>query len=361
MSFQHYKNVEHMKEQERGRVEVWIAPVWTAAVRVISADPDDSLHEVCEKHQIICGMETRCVNGSAVQWDVPVRTFAEQVIRLRITGLRGGANQDKQRIRSNPCNGSAFVTGVCPCLTVPFAIDEHFWRECIPNCRHQHVTSFQIRVDGDLWHRDLQRYQVLLIQNAAWCPDYIDATQSDCILLPHPASRRPMVEDEFLMAEIFCGGYGGWHRALHGLRDVIPGRVVWSIDFWADAIRSYAINFDAAIIDQCTARNEKHVGSGEIQPCQAILGDLQDQWWIPHVMREQVDAWAISSPCQPWSTASNALGFDHPAGAFVCMRHGLYCLNSLHSVVISLNGPIFRNWQSKFLNQGNAIWQCSGM
>ena len=344
LACRHYNDVAHMKKQERGHTEVWITPWWSTGVRVITADPDESILEVCDKHQLICGMETPSVNGCAVQWDVPVRTFAEQVICLRITGLHGGANPEAARQAAHQVksmlNGSAFVTRVCSCLTVPFAIaihncvpcatchssvmieadiyeplkpclDEHFWRERIPHCRHQHGSSFQIRVDGDLWHRDLRRYPVLLIQNAVWGPDYIDTTQSDCIILPHPVSRRPMVENEFLMAEIFCGGYGGWHRALNGLRDVIPGRVVWSIDFWADAIRSYAINFDAAIIDQRTARSEKH---GETQPCQAILGDIQEQWWIPHVMHEQVDAWAISSPCQPWSTASNALGFDHPAG-----------------------------------------------
>ena len=55
-------------------------------------------------------------------------------------------------------------------------------------------------------------------------------------------------------AEIFAGGFGGWHRELQTLSGEVPARVVWSLERDAKAMEVYALSFWASVIDKETQR-----------------------------------------------------------------------------------------------------------
>lgn len=125
-----------------------------------------------------------------------------------------------------------------------------------------------------------------------------------CII---PIGNKSVSGEEFRILELFAGYFGGWHRACQHLAHIsnIPSQVV-AVESDIRACIHYAAALGVPLF-------EGHQGLSQDLLTQVtssciIHADVTNLGWLPPVGAWSPDCICISSPCQPWSSASVGLG-----------------------------------------------------
>ena len=130
-------------------------------------------------------------------------------------------------------------------------------------------------------------------------------TAQKAFLVPLTQPRQPGGTD-IKCCDVFCGGFGGWHRATKALESVLKNhpsfQMVWALDRDQQAA-------------QCYAENAKQWGTSH--QTDVIQADVADHTWLGEEQLQAFDIAMMSSPCQPWSTAGWETGFSHESGTAV--------------------------------------------
>ena len=123
--------------------------------------------------------------------------------------------------------------------------------------------------------------------------------------------------------ELFAGGFGGWTAASR-LTYQLTGQQFQSVGIEHDeaAAKAFALTHHAAYVKPTKPLPPDLIAQFDGNWC--ICADVMDDAWNRAISKWQVDFATISSPCQPWSGASNAPGFEDPDGAL--MLHSVFKL-----------------------------------
>eukprot|EP00438_Fugacium_kawagutii_P035322 Skav206912 [mRNA] locus=scaffold808:371929:376347:+ [translate_table: standard] len=122
--------------------------------------------------------------------------------------------------------------------------------------------------------------------------------------------------------ELFAGGIAGWSSAIALIRDHHhqPVQVV-AIEHDLTCAKGYSIGHHATLIDGFHAPSvDRFVTHAEDH---VIHGDVWDKTWLPSITYWNPDVAAVSSPCQPWSSASTGPGLDSRDGLLLAESIGL--------------------------------------
>ena len=131
------------------------------------------------------------------------------------------------------------------------------------------------------------------------------------------------------MIDLFAGGYGGWSHALRFLSEdlqqysVIPAfkqHCVIAIEHDIPAAASHAHNHDMILLP-----DEKlpHDWFRQHPHSAVVNAPVQSSNWKQSVACVPADIWTISHPCQSWTNAAHAKGFDDVNGLAFATSLGL--------------------------------------
>eukprot|EP00438_Fugacium_kawagutii_P036471 Skav209698 [mRNA] locus=scaffold36:108316:113809:+ [translate_table: standard] len=147
----------------------------------------------------------------------------------------------------------------------------------------------------------------------------VDDKNTSVLRIPE---RSPVKGEPVKFFEMFAGGIAGWSSAAALLRDHHnqPTQVV-AIEHDLTCAKCYAIGHDAVLIDgfhdiafdHFTEHAQDHI----------IHGDVWSKAWLPAITFWAPDVAAVSSPCQPWSSASKGLGLESRDGLLLAESIGL--------------------------------------
>eukprot|EP00438_Fugacium_kawagutii_P012397 Skav215502 [mRNA] locus=scaffold165:838310:842707:- [translate_table: standard] len=134
--------------------------------------------------------------------------------------------------------------------------------------------------------------------------------------------------------ELFGGGFGGWKSAIDHFQATMP----------SGRIRSVAIEHDASTAMSYALTNHTgYVQTRHEMPADfltdndmdwTICDDVLSTRWNTAVANMGVDVVSISSPCPPWSSATNAPGLSKPDG--LLMMQSIMTCRFLRPVFILL-------------------------
>ena len=109
--------------------------------------------------------------------------------------------------------------------------------------------------------------------------------------------------------ELFSGGFAGWTRGLHLLREhhQIPVQSI-AIEYDIRIAHNLAVSLGIPLLDG-TRVMPRHAFSGMQDDC-VIHGDITQKTWHSAIAEWKPDAISISAPCQPWSNAAAGSGLS---------------------------------------------------
>ncbi len=123
---------------------------------------------------------------------------------------------------------------------------------------------------------------------------------------------RP-VDGAFHWLELFSGGYAGWSRAIHLLRDHFGVKAnTVGIESDIHIAHNLAVSLQVPLIDGTRPLHPKalaHVNGDCV-----IHADVTCPFWQQAVSFWRPDGISISGPCQPWSNASTGPGLNAIGG-----------------------------------------------
>ena len=156
---------------------------------------------------------------------------------------------------------------------------------------------------------------VRLIQAYVRCEDgfvVLDATTAPSFF----AGCISLRADECVeVAEIFAGGFAGWHRATSVLYHAgLKVHTSWCLEK-DSACAAPLLAGDATLsivetlqeVDFCRHPDDSLL----------IMDDFSSEWWRPIIARRPVDIMCISPPCQPWSRAARQAGLNSADGRLI--------------------------------------------
>ena len=224
--------------------------------------------------------------------------------------------------------------------------DERFWGKICEspfgNLRHLDQTSFQgykhtgqevlVDVTPPLLEQLLQTTTVLLF-------DYeLTAGRGD---FPTHALHMRSTANSFVvpwnckqqgtpwMIDLFAGGYGGWSYAMKFLTEelqtysMLPGyeqHHIIAIEQDTPAAASHAHNHDMILLPD---EQLPHNWFCRNPTSTVINAPIQSPRWKQSVAILSADLWTISHPCQSWTNAAHAKGFEDTNGLAFATAIGL--------------------------------------
>ena len=116
--------------------------------------------------------------------------------------------------------------------------------------------------------------------------------------------------------ELFAGGYAGWKHASRFLKEVfqVPMQTV-GIDASMEACKYYSMSHDAILVDSVSTALPQNIDQWNSDFI--VLGDIDDDAWVPAICEWGVHVMSISAPCPPWSGASKGSGLDSDQGSLL--------------------------------------------
>ena len=115
------------------------------------------------------------------------------------------------------------------------------------------------------------------------------------------------------LCEVFSGAFGGWKRAWDTLARQRGMRTqTLAVDHDAEALISYAMSFDAAIVE-CKNGLPWDLFTSS-QGDYALRADIHEWNWVEAVGAWRPDLISMSPPCQPWSQAGHRSGLASKDG-----------------------------------------------
>lgn len=143
-----------------------------------------------------------------------------------------------------------------------------------------------------------------------------------------PWNNNKQTTDEW-MIDLFAGGYGGWSNAMKFLTEDLqkfsmvpafpPHRII-AVEQDIPAATSHALNHDMVLLPDEKLRPfwfRQHPEST------VINAPIQSHGWKQAVAMLNPDLWTISHPCQSWTNAAHAKGFDDQNGLAFASALGL--------------------------------------
>eukprot|EP00438_Fugacium_kawagutii_P006932 Skav203598 [mRNA] locus=scaffold935:261424:266022:+ [translate_table: standard] len=134
----------------------------------------------------------------------------------------------------------------------------------------------------------------------------------DTVVVPlHEREEHPLMP--LRVFEMFAGGIGGWHAALTILQRASPLHTqVIAIENDLEIAQAYSVTHDSHIIDGFHSIPTQYFRTHSADF--VIHGDITQSQWLPAVAEWGPECCAISSPCPPWSGASNGVGLNSAQG-----------------------------------------------
>ena len=158
--------------------------------------------------------------------------------------------------------------------------------------------------------KPLKILQARLFSNAEFLQPILDCSEGDAVVV----AQLNVQETECMeVAEFFSGGFRGWAQAsviLHKMG--IPVSVKWGVEKESACFPT----------QQYMQQNQQIISSVEDLPLVApyagqdilVHASVESNWWARLFMYSPVNAFTISSPCQPWSTAAREAGLQSADG-----------------------------------------------
>ena len=137
----------------------------------------------------------------------------------------------------------------------------------------------------------------------------LDATSAPSFFAGQVEIRK---EECLQIAELFCGGFGGWSRAASLLRHAgVKIHSSWVLERDSECVPVLA----ATDPDLVCAETIEDIPCAT-QPSNTVLihEDFNTLWWRPVVSKRPVQVMCASPPCQPWSSAGQEAGFSTQDG-----------------------------------------------
>ena len=157
--------------------------------------------------------------------------------------------------------------------------------------------------------------QVKLIQAFVHHSDglvVLDATAAPSFF----SGQRPVTKEATIqVAELFAGGFAGWSRAIGLLQHTgVKVHTSWCLERAADCIPPLQAQHPDMMVADATCDV-----TPVLQPTDTIMfhADFNSTWWRPAASARPVQAFCVSPPCQPWSTASSQSGLNAPDGLLI--------------------------------------------
>ena len=179
-------------------------------------------------------------------------------------------------------------------------------------CFHQERVLPVDRVGNDDEHVSL----VPPIDGLFWALGVVDG-ESSLHLTPKEFLKHDDGNDQFTLLELFAGGFAGWHRAAEIMTTC---HVKWASTLAVEIDRCVAqvyANNHVSQVHDCEDpffQNGVSLKSGHFVGSQLFRGSVLHSGvarlvpWMHRVIT------AISSPCPPWSAASEKNGLNHEDG-----------------------------------------------
>ena len=129
---------------------------------------------------------------------------------------------------------------------------------------------------------------------------------SDSIIMPVDHQKGT---NRIHWLELFSGGYAGWTRGLHLLRDhhQIDVQSI-AIEYDIRIAHNLAVSLGIPLLDG-TRLMPQDVLVGMTEDC-VIHADITQKLWHSAIAEWKPDAVSISAPCQPWSSAGTGSGLQ---------------------------------------------------
>ena len=127
------------------------------------------------------------------------------------------------------------------------------------------------------------------------------------------------------VAEIFSGAFSGWSQSVAAIdQQGIQMQHVWSIDHDFRVAESYGKTHGSRVVMTCSeARRHVELSRRFFQdPKMIFMTDVRNGWFLKHVDRH-LHLLMMSPPCQPFSLASSAEGFNREDGRTLAWAWGL--------------------------------------
>lgn len=131
------------------------------------------------------------------------------------------------------------------------------------------------------------------------------------------------------MIDLFAGGYGGWSHALKfltedlqkfSLLEAYPKHSVIAIEQDTPAAASHAHNHDMVLLPD----EKLPFDWFQRYPCSAVINaPIESPRWKQSIANLNTDLWTISHPCQSWTNAAHAKGFEDQNGLAFASALGL--------------------------------------
>ena len=200
-----------------------------------------------------------------------------------------------------------------------------------PQCGHVGVSGIHMVVNKDDISRVVRKERMLIFNASVSFANQspiLDARGLGCGMIDLCKSD---IGDAINCAEFFSGGFSGWTHAVTSLNtQQIKMKHIWGLDKDYLAVQTYVRSH----------RNSVHINSGKkaLEPlqyesltgekaCMVFQADIRDAWYLNYIPNEDIHLLCLSPPCQPWSSAHTALGFNRADGkVFVSAMTKVACV-----------------------------------
>ena len=136
------------------------------------------------------------------------------------------------------------------------------------------------------------------------------------------------------VAELFCGGVGGWS---HACKKIDGFEVIMALDSDPVAMKWFAINNGGCLCMQGEYfRADLPLGAFPVYTC-----DVSDKSWYQTFLEVDCEMFTISFPCTPWSSMGSRAGLNGDPGQ--ALLHAITAAKILQPAVLAFeNVPGFR-------------------
>eukprot|EP00438_Fugacium_kawagutii_P027553 Skav207072 [mRNA] locus=scaffold1909:191240:196597:- [translate_table: standard] len=191
-------------------------------------------------------------------------------------------------------------------------------RQCIDN-----IVGHKVRLDVDdtTRLRIFRAREVYVHQAKVVTTDPILIRSTDeTLILPLTEDERDIMHTHTWVAELFCGGYGGWQQAFEFLQQFgAPSFRTIAVDSSTEAVIQYALTHAFQIVHDPSSLHADFLHQFPFDT--VIRDDIKSPQWQQCLQWLYAKYWTISAPCQSWSGAGHGAGFDNADG--MSMAHAL--------------------------------------
>ncbi len=171
------------------------------------------------------------------------------------------------------------------------------------------TLNFLLRMDRCVWEKSVKGASSIFAANlmSSMMDNMLvlEADHSHGIVMRNFNERRRN-DDNITVAEMCAGGYAGWNHAMKVCESLGTSlKHVCAVEYDQDIADVYCKTWRKA--KQCHNLKEFHETSMDFA-YPLFICDLQMGWWLSCMADVDLDLMELSSPCQPWSSASMSKG-----------------------------------------------------